>query len=165
MLANAERSIGIDPPGEFDPEFVFLPHLTRIGVTRVVNGPSHPVAEHPQHRLPEPDPLGCVGLVGVEVVPLASQPYRQDVVGEPRGFTPDRRESRMALDERLVLEYFHPRETIRIGPHRVVNPREIDGQLSASLFEEMGKQEGHLVEGQRELLRPTQLIPLVRRGR
>ena len=37
VLPNAERAIGIDTPGQLEPEFVFFPHLAGIHVTGVVD--------------------------------------------------------------------------------------------------------------------------------
>ena len=37
VLANSERAIRIDAPGQLEPEFVLFPHFARIDLARVVN--------------------------------------------------------------------------------------------------------------------------------
>ena len=114
------------------------------------------------HRLAEAEPAARVRLLAHRVVPLGAEAHRQDVVGEPRGLAPHRRQRDVQADLRLVLQHFHPREAVGIRPERVVDAREVDVELAAPFLEEVRQQKAHLEERERELLREEQLVPVVR---
>ena len=123
------------------------------------------LARDAQHRLAEAEPLRGVRFLAHRVVALGAEAHRQDVVGEPRGFAPRRRQRDVQADRVAVGQHLHPREAVGIGPHRVVDAREVDVELAALLLEEMRQQEAHLEEGERVLAREEQLVPVVGRRR
>ena len=168
VLADAERAVGIDLPGERDPELAFLPHLAGIRLVGGVDLLAALLARDAQHRLAEPEPLRGVRLLAHRVVALGAETHRQDVVGEPRRLAPGRRQRDVQADLVLVGQHLHPREAVRIRPHRVVDAREVHVELAAVLLEEVRQQEAHLEERERKLPREEQLVPVVgrrRRGR
>src|SRR5215470_17069642 len=65
----------------------------------------------------------------------------------------------MTFNLALVAQHLNPTHAIRIGPDRIVDAREVHGQLASLLFEEMGKQEAHLKECKRKLSGPHHRIP------
>ena len=71
----------------------------------------------------------------------------------------------MALDLVLVAEGFEPHETIRVDPHRVVDPGEVHVDVAAALIEKVRQQKRHLVEGERPLVGQVELVPGVERRR
>ena len=71
--ADAEAAVGVDAPGELDPELVLLPHLAGVDLPRVGDVLAEPLARRSQHGLAEADPLAVVLLVGVDVVPLGAE--------------------------------------------------------------------------------------------
>src|SRR5215469_10369563 len=143
--ADAERAIGIDAPGELDPELVLLPDLPRIDQARVRDRLAEALAGGAQHRLPEAQPLGVVRLVRVQVVTLRADAHRQHVVSEEGCLAPGGREGNMEADPGLVREHFDPPEAVGVRPHRVVDAREVDLEAAAALREEVRQQERELV--------------------
>ena len=71
---------------------------------------AHPLAGGPQHRLAEADPLGVVGLVGVDVVALGAVAHRQDVVGEVGGLVPGRGRGDVEAHLLLVGQHLDPQK-------------------------------------------------------
>src|SRR5262249_25086806 len=69
-LSRAEAPVGIDAPGELDPELVLFPHLAGIDVARVGDLLAEPLFRRAEDWLTEPQPLRIVRLVRVEVVAL-----------------------------------------------------------------------------------------------
>src|SRR5208283_163457 len=73
VLPDAECAIGIDSPGQFDPEFVFFPHLadSRLAM-RLPGGRKLPpffFERDPEHRLPESDPASGMRFLAEQIVP------------------------------------------------------------------------------------------------
>ena len=99
-------------------------------------------------------------------MPLGRMAHGQHVVGEPGGLAPGRGQRHEAADLVLVAQGLHPAQSVRVGPHRVVDADEVGVQPAAALGEEVRQQERHLVLGQRVLRRPGQLLPYagMRRG-
>src|SRR5829696_8897779 len=83
VLANAEFPRGVDSPGEFDPELILLPYLSRVGLVRVLELFALALSPYPRDRLPEGYPLGRMGLLALQVVALGPDAHRQDVVCKP----------------------------------------------------------------------------------
>ena len=162
---DAEAPVGVDAPGELDPELVLLPDVAGVRLARVAHGPAESLTRGPEHRLAERDPLAVVLLVGVQVVPLGAEPHRQHVVGEEGGLAPGRGERDVETDEALVGERLDPREPVGVRPDGVVDAREVHLEAAAPLLQEVRQEERELVQRQRELVRPGQLVPAVRVGR
>src|SRR5262249_13747646 len=57
--------------------------------------------------------------------------------------------------------HFHPAETIRIGPDRIEDPREIHVDLAAALLQKMRQQEAHLVMPERVFRWEMEFVPHV----
>src|SRR5262249_38016074 len=112
VLAYPERAVGVDAPGEFDPELVFLPDFAQSGLTMRFVGkvelPATIFQSHAQHRLAETDPACGVRLLAHEIVALGSMAHRQDVIGEPGRLAPGRRKTGMTFNCALVAESFNP---------------------------------------------------------
>ena len=161
VLADPERPVGIDAPGELHPELVLLPDLTRIGLTSVGDRFAQPLARSPQHRLAKAEPLGVVGLVGVEVVAFGAVPHREHVVGKIGALVPGRCERGVQPDLGLVAQSLDPGEPVGVGPDRVVDAREVDLEPLASFVQELWQEERHLHEGQWILEWPCELVPLL----
>ena len=163
MLADAERAVGIDAPGERRPELAFFPDLARVRLVGGVDRLAALLPRHADHRLTKAEPLRRVRLLAHRVVALGAEAHRQDVIGEPGGFTPGRRQGHVQPDLVVVGQHLHPREAVRVGPHRVVDAREIDVERAAILLEEMRQQKTHFEKRQRIFLREQQLVPVVGR--
>src|SRR2546426_8818720 len=163
IFSDPERTIRIDAPGELDPELVLLPDLTKPGrlvrLPREVERLAALLERHPEHRLTEADPACRVSLLRHEIVTLGGVAHRQHVVGEPRRLAPHRRQTHVALDLRLVGQHLDPGHPVGVGPHGVVDAREVHGELAAALTEKMREQERHLEERQRILPRHQRLAP------
>src|ERR1700737_4536399 len=86
VLPNAELSVGIDAPGEVDPEFVLFPPLARIHFACVGNLLTEALLRRAEDGLPEAEPLRIVRLIRMKVVPFRTDADRQHVVGEVGGF-------------------------------------------------------------------------------
>ena len=95
-------------------------------------------------------------------MPFGADAHRQDVVGEVRGLVPDGGERRVQPDQVRVGEHLDPAHTVRVGPHRVVDPGEVHVEAAAALLEEVRQQERHLIQGERVVQRPGQLVPGLR---
>ena len=162
---DAERTVGIDPPRKLDPELVLLPDLARVRLARVGHRPAVALGGDARHGLAEPDPAAGVGLVAVQVVALAAESDRQDVVGVPGRLVPDRRQRRVPADEVLPGERLHPGHPVGVRPDRVVHAAEVDVERPTTLEQEVRQQEGHLEERERVLARPGELVPLLRMRR
>src|SRR3990172_3614039 len=102
VLPNAEAAVGVDPPAQLDPELVLLPDLAGVDVPRVRRGIASASARLFQDRLAEADPLRVVCLVGVEVVALGAQSYRQHVIGEVGRLAPCGGEGHVEPPSRLA---------------------------------------------------------------
>ncbi len=98
-------------------------------------------------------------------MPLRADSHGKDVVGVPGGFRPCGRQGDVQSDLVLVGQGFDPREAVRVGPHGVVDTREVDVHLPPAVLEQVGEQERHLVVSEGILGWPEQLAPLVMRGR
>src|SRR5215831_838866 len=85
-------------------------------------------------ELPQLPRLRRVRLLAHDIVTFGAYSHRQDVVGEPRGLAPNRRESCVQLDLRFISENLDPAHTIGIRPNRVVNTSEVSSQVAASVF-------------------------------
>ncbi len=165
VLADAERAVVVDAPGELNPELVLLPHLARIGFVGEARRLPLPPGELAQHRLAERNPHPGVRLVGVDVVPLGGVPHRQHVVGEKGGLVPGRSERNMAADRLRVREHLNPRETVGVGPDRVEDPREVDVHAAAAVLDKVRQDLAHLVVGKRVFGRPDEFVPSLLRWR
>ena len=93
---------------------------------------------------------------------LAAQAHRQDVVGVLRGLAPRRGQRDVQPDLRRVAQQLDPAEPVGVGPHRVVDPREVHLERAAAVGDQVRQQERQLVHRQRVLRRPGQLVPGVR---
>ena len=60
---------------------------------------------------------------------------------------------------RFILERLDPAKAIRISPHRIKYPAEIDIHFPSSLLEKMRKQEAHFKKGQRIFVGKMELVP------
>ncbi len=156
-----ERAVAIDAPGELEPELVLLPDLAGIRLPAVGDRLAVALAGGARDRLAKAQPLTVLGFVGVGVVALGGEAHRQHVVGEEGGLVPGRGERDVQADLGLVGERLDPAEAVRVGPHRVVDPGEVDVELAAPLEQEVRQEERHLVHRQRKLERPVELVPLV----
>ncbi len=165
MLADTERSIRVDLPREIDPEFVFFPHFAGIHLVGAVHRLALLLGVCLHHRLTEADPTSEVRLVRRDVVSFACNAHRQHVVGEPCGFTPDRREGHVTPDEILVGEGLQPREAVGVRPDRVVHAREVRVQFAATVLQEMRQQNRQFVVRERILLGPREFVPVAVRMR
>ena len=88
--------------------------------------------------------------------------HREDVIREERCFAPGRRERHVEPDQALIGQGFDPGEPVGVGPHGVVDAGEIHLEPAAPVLQEMGEEKGELVDRQRVLTRPGELVP---RGR
>ena len=95
-------------------------------------------------------------------MPLRAQAHRQHVVGEVGRLAPGRGQRHVQADLRLVRDRLDPREAVGVGPDRVVDAGEVDVEPPAAVLQEVRQQERHLVHRERVLLRPGELVPLVR---
>ena len=159
---DVEAPVGVDAPGELDPELVLLPDVAGVRLARVAHRPAESLTRGPEHRLAERDPLAVVLLVGVQVVPLGAEAHREHIVGEERGLAPGRGERDVEADEALVGERLDPREPVGVRPDGVVDAGEVHLEAAAPLLQEVRQEERELVQRQRELVRPGQLVPAVR---
>src|SRR2546428_10264421 len=95
FLPNPDPPAGTAPPRQLDPEPVPLPDLPEPRRFVSLPGEVEPLARllegDAEHGLSEADPPRRVGLLRHEVVALGGVPHRQDIIGEPRRFTPYRR--------------------------------------------------------------------------
>ncbi len=98
MLANAERSVGIDAPGKLDPKLVFFPDFAGIGLVSELHWLAQPFGDHAQDRLAEGDPASGMCFLTLNVVPLATHTHGQNIVGEQRGLAPHRRKRGVQAD-------------------------------------------------------------------
>ena len=98
MLADAERAVRIDAPGERRPELALFPDLAGVRLVGGVDGLAALFARDAQHRLAEAEPLRRVRLLAHRVVALGAEAHRQDVVGEPRRLAPRRRQRDVQAD-------------------------------------------------------------------
>ena len=96
-------------------------------------------------------------------MPLAADAHREHVVGEPGGLGPGGGQGDVTANAFGVLEGLEPAEAVRVGPDRVVDAREVGVEATASLVEEVGEQDRHLVVGEGVLDRPVELVPLLDR--
>jgi len=55
----------------------------------------------------------------------------------------------VTLDLGFVRQHLDPRHAVGIGPHGVVDAREVHGELAAAFLEEVRQEKAHLEEGQR----------------
>ena len=162
VAPDAERAVGVDAPRQRDPELVLLPHLARARAARIGDRGPEPLAGGAHDRLAEPDPLRVVGLVRVEIVALAAVPRRQHVVGVLGRLAPGRGQRDVQPDLLGIAQHLDPGEPVGVGPHRVVDPREVDLERAAAVGEELRQEERQLVHRERVLDRPRQLVPGVR---
>ena len=72
---DAQRAVGVDVPGEVDPELGLLPNLARIRLVGPVEGLAVPLSGHPKHGLSKAEPLPRVGFVGMGVMTLGGDPH------------------------------------------------------------------------------------------
>ena len=170
VLADAEAAVGIDAPRELDPELVLLPHLAEPGRLVRLPGAIERLARAARSATRSTGwrkPIHCAACVSwdMQVVALGAVAHRQHVVGEPRGLAPDRREAGVALDLRLVGQHLDPGQAVGIGPHRVVDAREVHRELAAALLEEVRQQEAHLEERERVLRGISSSFHTLRRRR
>ncbi len=163
--ANPQRPIPVDAPRQLEPELVLFPHLAGVGLARVGDLLPLPFCQRAQHRLAEAEPLPRLRLVRVRVVPLGRVAHGQDVVGEVGGLAPRRRQRHVQPDLRLVLQHLDPGEAVGVGPHRVVDAREVDLEPAAPLLHQMRQQERQLVHRERVLDGPVEVVPLRRVAR
>ena len=159
VIPHAQAAVGIDAPGQFDPELVLFPDLARVGLVGEVHRVAHAPPRLAQDGLAEPDPGAGMGLVADDVVAFAGVAHGQHVVGEIGGLVPRGRQGRVQSDLLLVAQRLDPGKSVRVGPHRVEDAGEVHGQLPAPLFQEMGQEEAHLVMGERVFLREMQFVP------
>ena len=111
--------------------------------------------------LAESEPLSRVRLVGVRVVAFGGDAHGQNVVCVPGGFGPGRSQRDMQSDLLFVGEHLDPAESIGVGPHRVVDPREVGVELCPALLEQVGEEDAQLVVCKRILGWPQQFVPAV----
>ena len=163
VLADSQRAVGIDAPGQLDPELVLFPHLSQarlpMRLPGGVEGLALPFQGDPQHGLAEADPARRVGFLAHEVVALRREAHGQHVVREPGGFAPGGREAGVALHLGLVAQHLDPAHAVGVGPHRVVDPGEVHRQLAPALLHQVRQQEAHLEEGEGILRRVHQRVP------
>ena len=133
MFADAQAAVGIHTPAELYPEFIFFPHLTRIGLVGELHFLAGAAQRLAQYRLPESDPYPGVRLVGVEVVPFAGQAHWQDVVGKIGCLVPGGRQGDVHAEFIFVAQRFDPAEAVRVGPNGIEHPCEVHVHL-ASVF-------------------------------
>src|SRR3954462_3749989 len=98
MLADAEGAVRVDAPGERRPELALFPDLAGIRFVRGVDGVAALLARDAQNRLAKAEPLRGMRFLAHGVVALGAEAHRQDVVGEPRGFAPGRRQRDVQAD-------------------------------------------------------------------
>ena len=169
VLADAQGAVRVDAPGQLDPELVLFPHLPEPGLPVRLPGGGEglapPFQGHPEHRLAKADPARRMGLLAHEVVALGGQAHGQHVVREPGGLAPRGREAGMALHLGLVAQHLDPAHAVGVGPHRVVDPGEVHGQLAPSFLDQVRQQETHLEEGQGVFRGIHELVPHLGRRR
>src|SRR5438552_9513492 len=68
----------------------------------------------------------------------------------------------MAANHLLVSKNLYPRESVRIGPHGIVNTGEVDVQFATPVFQQLRQQERKLMHRERVLLGPGNLVPHLR---
>src|SRR5262249_8806966 len=71
----------------------------------------------------------------------------------------------MPFNPGLVGKRLDPGHTVGVSPHRIVDAREIRGDLSTTFLQEMWHEEAHFEKGERKLTRPHKAVPNVRRRR
>ena len=169
VFPDTQGAVGIDAPGQLDPELVLFPHFPQpgfhMGLPGGVEGLAPPFHGDPQHRLAKTDPARRVGLLAHEIVPLRRQAHGQHVVREPGGLAPGGRETGVTLHLGLVAQHLDPAHAVRVGPHRVVDPGKIHGQFAPALLDEVRQQKAHLEERQRVFRRIHERVPLLGRRR
>ena len=106
--AHAERAVGIDLPRERGPELAFLPDLAGIGFVRRRKMFAALLARDAQHRLAKSEPLRGVRFLTHGVVALGSETHRQDVISEPGGLAPCRRQRDVQADLVAIGQHLHP---------------------------------------------------------
>ena len=131
--------------------------LERLGVTGGVN--MRIEFDDAAHGLAEGDPLSGVGFLAHEVVSFPGVAHGQHIVGEPGGLVPSGGQGDMALHLLFVFEGLEPHEAVGINPHRIVDPGEIDVDLAAPFFKEMGQQKAHFEKGEGPFMWQMQFVP------
>ena len=89
-----------------------------------------------------------MGLLAHQVVPLRGEPHGKHVVGPQSGFVPCRSEGGMHAHHVLVAKHFHPGKAVRIGPHRIVDAREIGVDAAAPLAQKVRQKKAQLMVGE-----------------
>ena len=158
-LPDSQRAVRVDRPGEIDPELVFLPDLAGVGLIGELDRLAAFLLEDAQDRLPEADPLGGVRLLAHQVVTLGAHAHRQDVVGVPGRFAPDRGQRGVQADQFLVAKHLHPGKPVGVSPNGIEHAGEVGVEFAAALFEQVGEQLRQFVVRQGPLGRVEQLIP------
>ena len=95
-------------------------------------------------------------------MPLGGMPHGQDVVGEEGRLVPGGRQSDVAPHRILVLQHLDPGESVRVGPHRVEYPGEVDVHRAPPVLDQVRQYVAHLVVREGVLGREVQLVPAVR---
>ena len=90
-------------------------------------------------------PLRVMGFIRMQIVTLRSDTDRENVICEISGLAPSRSEGDMQSHFRFIGERFDPRESVGIGPHRVVDAAEINVEFAAAILQKMRKKKRHLV--------------------
>ena len=159
MVPDPQAAVGIDAPGQLDPELVLFPDLARVSLVGEGHGIAHAPPRLAQDGLAKPDPGARVGLVADDVVALAGVAHGQHVIGEIGRLVPRGGQGRVESYLLLVAQRLDPGEPVGVCPHGIEHPGEVDGQLSAPLFQEMGQEKAHLVMGEGVFLREMQFVP------
>ena len=116
--------------------------------------------------------LRGLGRLGRLIVTLARKTHGKNIVAEPVGLRPCRREVEAELDFVFAFERFDPAETVRIDPNGVVHTRDPYRQFFGYLQpfgvpfftplvveQQVRQQETHLVCTERIFGRPCQFVP------
>jgi hypothetical protein len=143
------------------PELRLLPDLAGVGAQGLAGVLALQALELAADGLAEADPGARVGLLAHHVVALGRDAHGQHVVRPLGRLRPGRGQRHVAADAFGVLQHLDPRDAVGVGPHGVVDPREVHIDLLVLLAHQVRQQEAHLVVGQGPLARPEQLAPLV----
>ena len=157
-----ERAVGVDPPGQLDPELVLFPDLARVRLVGVAERLPEPLARGAQHRLAEAHPAAGLRLLALDVVALARRgPWAARSRRRPRSRSRSGVSAACRPTSDSSLQHLHPGQPVGVRPDRVVDAGEVDVQLAAALLQEVREEERHLVVAERPLLREEQLVPLL----
>ena len=75
VSSNAELTIGVDLPGQSNPELVFLPDFARVRLVRERDGFAATLLRGARHRLTKRHPRSCMRLLTLDVVALTREPH------------------------------------------------------------------------------------------